>query len=170
MSTSFLIQAGFFTAIAVGGTYYLSQNPAVKSAMDETADPVVTVEAKPKSASVVSIPRQNGQFYTHSRVNRGSVRFLIDTGASAVALTLDDARRVGIDPRSLSYDRPVDTANGRTYAASVTLDEIRIGGIVVRDVKALVVKEGLHISLLGMTFLGELQKVEATPTQLILRR
>ncbi|MEM9600848.1 MAG: TIGR02281 family clan AA aspartic protease, partial [Pseudomonadota bacterium] len=62
------------------------------------------------------------------------------------------------------------TANGRTYAAKVVLDEIRIGGIVVRDVTALVVQDGLHISLLGMTFLGELQRVEATPTQLILRR
>lgn len=170
MSSGFFIQAGLLAAVAVGGAYYLAQNPAVTSEPVEETIPVRPVTPKPQSASVVSIPRSNGQFFTQARVNRGSVRFLVDTGASAVALTIDDARRAGIDTRKLSFDRPVDTANGRTYAASVKIDEIRIGGIVVRDVQTLIVKDGLHISLLGMTFLGELQRVEATPSQLILRR
>ena len=131
--------------------------------------PKATTVMTPQSASVVSLPRVNGQFFTQARVNSGSVRFLVDTGASSVALTLDDARRAGIDPRALRYDVPVHTANGRTMAAAVTLKDVQIGGIRVRNVEGLVLNEGLHISLLGMTFLGQLQKVEATSTQMIMR-
>ncbi len=132
-------------------------------------EPEPAVAPQPQSASVVSLPRTNGQFFTQARVNSGSVRFLVDTGASSVALTLDDARRAGIDPRALRYDVPVHTANGRTMAAAVTLKDVQIGGIRVRNVEGLVLNEGLHISLLGMTFLGQLQKVEATSTQMIMR-
>lgn len=170
MSPSFLFQIAVVVSIAVTGTAYLAKNSAMTD-----ADPTETVEIatkapeKPKSASVVSIPRTSGQFFTQGRVNSGTVRFLVDTGASSVALTLNDARRAGVNVQTLNYTTPVDTANGRTMAATVTLKEIRIGGIRVRNVRALVLKEGLHISLLGMTFLGELQKVEATPSQLILR-
>lgn len=170
MSPSFLFHVAAVIAIAVSGTAYLAKNSPM--ADEEVVEPTAQTSMIPKqrqSASVVSIPRSNGQFFTQGRVNSGSVRFLVDTGASTVALTLDDARRAGVNVQSLSYSTPVDTANGRTMAAAVTLKEIRIGGIRVQNVRALILKEGLHISLLGMTFLGELQKVEATPSQLLLR-
>ena len=171
MSGQLFTQVGLVAAIALGAVWYLDRH---NSAPAEVAPVAAPAPETPKpvmrqSASVVSIPRQRGQFFTQGRVNRGSVRFLVDTGASSVALTPDDARRAGVDPNSLSYDVAVDTANGRTYAARVMLDEVAIGGIRVRRVEGLVVKQGLSISLLGMTFLGELQKVEATPQQLILR-
>lgn len=173
-------------AIAGGAALYLSTDEDATTSgaeimsnlgigghtQDESPASAPSTPAKtsaPRSASVVSLPRQQGQFYAQARVNRGHVRFLVDTGASSVALTLDDARRAGIDTTTLRYTVPVSTANGRTYAAGVMLDEVSIGGIRLRQVQGLVVKEGLHISLLGMTFLGELQKVEATPTQLIMR-
>lgn len=136
---------------------------------------VQTVEAKPaitpQSGSVVSIPksRSDGQFWTDARVNHGHVKFLVDTGASSVALTLNDAKKAGIRPRDLTYNVPIATAGGRNMAAYVELKSISVGAITLRNVQALVVPEGLHTSLLGMTYLGQLQKVEATPNALLLR-
>ena len=97
------------------------------------------------------------------------MEFLVDTGASAVALTLDDARKSGVRLNSLKYDVPISTAGGLNYAAAVKLKSVSLGGITLRDVDALVVKEGLDISLLGMSYLGRLQRVEATPNALLLR-
>lgn len=182
--------------MACGGAYFINTGPEARvsaaqlwsSATGRTAAPATeadTVAAsavsadsasrqrprttRPKSASVVSIPRRNGQFFAQGRVNRGSLEFLVDTGASSVALTYEDARKAGLDLRRLQFSTPVNTANGQTYAARVMLEDVWVGGIRVRDVEGLVVKDGLHISLLGMSFLGELQKVEATPEQLVLR-
>lgn len=175
MSPSFLFQVAIVLAVAVGGTLYLAETTdeaetlAPVDAHIDAVTPTRKVQ-KPRSASVMSIPRTKGQFYAQGRVNSGNVRFLVDTGASAVALTLDDARRAGLDVRTLAYTVPVQTANGQALAAQVTLRDVRLGGVVVRDVPALVMQDGLHISLLGMSFLGRLQTVEATPTQLILRR
>lgn len=122
-------------------------------------------------ASVVSIPksRQDGQFWTDATVNSGYVRFLIDTGASAVALTKEDAQKAGLRLHELNYDVPIRTAGGRNMAARVRLKSIAVGSITLRNVEALVVPEGLETSLLGMTYLGQLQKVEATPNALLLR-
>lgn len=123
------------------------------------------------SGVAVSIPKSksDGQFWTDARVNNGVVNFLVDTGASAVALTPEDARRAGIRLHMLEYNVPISTAGGENVAAYVNLKSISIGNVTVRNVKALVVPEGLSTSLLGMSYLGELQKVEATPNALILR-
>lgn len=167
-----MFQVAILIGASIGGTYYLAGNTEV-----DVDDAVIEVqEVKPRQeaalsrGSVVSIPSTNGQFFAQGRVNSGSVRFLIDTGASTVALTLEDARRSGVDINRLVYNRRVDTANGRTMAAEVMLKDVRIGGVSVKNVRAVVLSEGLQVSLLGMTYLGELQKVEVTPNQLILRR
>lgn len=166
-----MFQAAIIVALSIGGTYYLSGNvEAEDTIMESKAVAPQQKEAPHSQGSVVSIPRTNGQFYAQGRVNSGSVKFLIDTGASTVALTLNDARKAGVDVRRLVYNQPVDTANGRTMAAAVNLKDVRIGGVRVTNVRALVLAEGLHISLLGMSYLGELQKVEVLPNQLILRR
>jgi len=121
--------------------------------------------------SVVSIPKshQDGQFWADATVNSGYVRFLIDTGASAVALTREDARKAGLRLHELDYNVPIRTAGGRNMAARVKLKSISVGSITLRNIEALVVPEGLETSLLGMTYLGQLQKVEATPSALLLR-
>ncbi|MEM7729494.1 MAG: TIGR02281 family clan AA aspartic protease [Pseudomonadota bacterium] len=180
MSPSLLFQVGLVAAVSVAGTYYLSGNMAEAEAertaqaeADKSAPKTASrVAATPtlSKGSVVSIPRTQGQFFVQGRANQGHIRFLVDTGASTVALTAPDARKAGIDLNALRYDVLVDTANGRTKAARVVLDELRIGGVRVADVEALVMSDGLHISLLGMTYLGRLQKVEVLPNQMILRR
>lgn len=126
---------------------------------------------KPKSASVVTLNKnpRDGQFWTQARVNTGTVRFLVDTGAGMVALTEKDAKKAGIKTRDLDYSYPIRTAGGENFAAMITLDRISVGAITVNDVEAMVVPKGLDVSLLGMTYLGELQSVEANKTTLTLR-
>lgn len=165
-----MFQVAVLIGASIGGTYYLANNTGMEDAVIEVEETQPRQKAALTQGSVVSIPRSNGQFFAQGRVNSGSVRFLVDTGASTVALTLEDARKSGINVNALVYNRQVDTANGRTTAAEVMLKDVRIGGVRVTNVRALVLSEGLHISLLGMTYLGELQKVEVMPNQLILRR
>lgn len=111
----------------------------------------------------------DGHYWAQGDVDGTQVRFLVDTGASSVALTGDDARRLGYDPGSLVYDVPVHTASGQTHAARIRLPSLSVGGARVRDVQAMVVQQGLTTSLLGMTYLGRLSRFEATPRALILR-
>ena len=111
----------------------------------------------------------DGHFWAEADVQGTAVRFLVDTGATTVALTGEDARRLGIDPQTLAYDTPVHTANGESRAARVRLASLSVGGARVQDVDAMVVREGLPSSLLGMSYLGRLSRLEATPQVLILR-
>lgn len=112
----------------------------------------------------------DGHFHAAGMINNTRVQFLVDTGASSVALTAADAKRAGLFPRDLKYNIPVSTASGHTFGAAVTLKSVRIGPIVIKNVQAIVMKDGLDQSLLGMSFLGRLQKFEASRDQLILRK
>jgi aspartyl protease family protein len=128
--------------------------------------------AEPMAASgeVAQITKAaDGHYWAQAQVNGRWVKFLVDTGASAVALTGEDARRLGIDLDSLDYVRPVITANGMTKAATITLDHVMVGGARLDNVQAMVVPHGLPTSLLGMSYLGRLSRFEATRTALILR-
>ncbi|HEY3815078.1 MAG TPA: TIGR02281 family clan AA aspartic protease [Caulobacteraceae bacterium] len=111
----------------------------------------------------------DGHFWAEAEVNGHSVRFLVDTGATDVALTGDDARRLGIDLSTLTFDRSVSTAAGMSKAAKVDLDYVSVAGARVDHVSALVLTNGLQTSLLGMTYLGRLSKFEASQNALILR-
>jgi aspartyl protease family protein len=112
----------------------------------------------------------DGHYWALADVDGQPVRFLVDTGSSAVTLAAPDAARLGLDVKRLHYDRPVFTAAGHEDAASVTLDHIDIGGARVEHVKALVMKAPMPSSLLGMSYLGRLARIEATPDVLILTR
>lgn len=127
----------------------------------------MTPEAMGQTASVAKAG--DGHYWAEADVNGTRVRFLVDTGASTVALTLADAQRLGLQTDKLDYDRSVVTASGQTRAAAVTLGEISVAGARMTDVEALVIESGLESSLLGMSYLGRLASFEATRTALILR-
>lgn len=97
-----------------------------------------------------------GHYFVRADVNGVSVLFLVDTGASDVALTREDARRIGLPVDRLSYNMPYNTANGVAYGARVRLATIAIGPITEKNISGSVVKEGLDYSLLGMSFLKTL--------------
>ncbi len=176
MLTKTLSSAAVILALSIGGATYLNGKAKAvdakkEMAVAEAAKTPVKTRKKQTSASVVMIPKdsRSGQYHYKGRVNSGYVDFLVDTGAGAVALTLADARKAGIKDRDLKYDVPISTAGGRNYAARVTIDQLALGGIMLRDVEALVVPKGLETSLLGMTWLGQLQEVKATSNALLLR-
>lgn len=123
----------------------------------------------PASSTASVAKSADGHYWAQAEVNGKAVRFLVDTGASAVALTPSDAARLGFSSDKLIYDRSVQTANGEVKAAVVTLPNVKVAGANVRDVAAIVMQEGLETSLLGMTYLGRLSRFEATPNSLILR-
>ncbi len=103
----------------------------------------------------------DGHFWAQARVNGRPIRVLVDTGSSAVALTLADAKALDLDTSHLDYDRSVATASGPAAAAPVTLHSVSVAGAEVADVHALVVAGGMDASLLGMSYLGRLSGFSA---------
>lgn len=111
----------------------------------------------------------NGHFFITAEVNGSPIQFLVDSGASHIVLTQQDAQRVGLRPNNLRYDGRTQTANGVAAYANVDLRQVRIGQLAVYDVDATVVDSPLNISLLGMSFLSELDGFEVRGDRLILR-
>jgi aspartyl protease family protein len=112
----------------------------------------------------------NGHFEADVTVNGQKIEMLVDTGASMVALSQEDAKRVGLIPENLTYSMTVMTANGRARAAPVELGNVSIGPISRRDVAATVAEEGkLDQSLLGMSFLETLGSMQMQTDELRLR-
>jgi aspartyl protease family protein len=116
------------------------------------------------------IKTADGHFWADGTADGATVHFLVDTGASSVFLTPDDARRLGLDPSNLIYNQTVRTVGGDSLAASVKIDSLSVAGVRVPDVDALVIGRGLPASLLGMSYLGRLSRFEATPSTLVLNR
>ena len=111
----------------------------------------------------------NGHFEVRGEVNGATVPFMVDTGASSIVLSSEDARRAGLDPDELSYKTPIMTANGSTTAANVTLDSVKIGAIERRNIRAMVAQDGrMAGSLLGMNFLNTLSGFSVRGDRLIL--
>jgi aspartyl protease family protein len=140
--------------------------PALRPAQ-VIADEAALPAASGSPAQVVKSP--DGHYWADAAVNGKAVHLLIDTGATAVALTADDARRLGFQPESLDYAYSVTTANGPARAAKVNLASVSVAGAEISNVDALVIDKGLQTSLLGMTYLGRLSQFEATPSSMILR-
>jgi len=114
--------------------------------------------------------RLDGHFNANVAVNGKQIAMIVDTGASSIVLTPEDAAKAGIDTRNLAYNIPVLTANGRTFAARVRLDKVAIGPLDRTNVDALVAKHGaMTQSLLGMSFLSRLRSYEFSGDFLTLR-
>ncbi|HZD92435.1 MAG TPA: TIGR02281 family clan AA aspartic protease [Pseudolabrys sp.] len=112
----------------------------------------------------------SGDFALAVHINGARVPMVLDTGASDVVLTDDAARAAHLPLEVLDYSVTVDTANGHTRAARVTLDKLAVGGLIERGIPALVVKKGgLKTSLLGMSFLNRLSSWEVRGDRLWLR-
>jgi aspartyl protease family protein len=137
-----------------------------------TARPVTTAAAAPSnSRSVVISPGRNGHFQIEGRVDGRRLDFMVDTGASLIALTERDAAMLGIHPAQGDYTAAVRTANGTVRAAPVELDMVEIDDIVVRNVAAMVLPEGaLSDNLLGLSFLQRLRRFEYSGGKLVLEQ
>jgi len=98
----------------------------------------------------------SGHFFVDAAVNGTTIRFLVDTGASLVALSPEDARAAGISDGLLDFSQTINTANGQTHAAQATLRSVRLEQMEMLDVPAVVMQQAMPISLLGMSFLKRL--------------
>jgi aspartyl protease family protein len=112
----------------------------------------------PTNSRIVVIKSENGHFGADAYVDGRRIAFMVDTGASQIAIRASDAARLGYHPRAHDYTIKVDTANGVGRAALVELNRVEIGDIMLRDVPALVVPdEALNVNLLGMSFLSRVR-------------
>ncbi|MFZ0606553.1 MAG: TIGR02281 family clan AA aspartic protease [Xanthobacteraceae bacterium] len=119
----------------------------------------------------VEVARSNGgDFAITAQINGVRAHMVLDTGASSVVLTQSDAKAAGLPIDLLDYSVSIDTANGRTRAAPVTLDRVAVGSLEEKSVEALVVQPGqLQMSLLGMSFLNRLQSWQVVGDRLVLK-
>ena len=131
----------------------------------------IAIEADERGGQAVRIRKQiDGHFIARTDVNGVSVNMVVDTGASTIVLTQEDAGRLGFDIAQLVYSVPVQTANGRSFAAKVRLPGVSVGAVRVTNVEALIARPGsLHQSLLGMSFLSRLRSYEFSGDFLTLR-
>ena len=143
--------------------------PAARTARADTALASPAPARLPAGPAATIRKAADGEYWANGVVNGAKVRFLVDTGASAVALTPDDARKLGFDMAALNYGYRVVTAGGSTRAAAVKLTSVTVAGAKLSDVDSLVIEKGLDTSLLGMTYLGRLTSLQATRQAMVLQ-
>ncbi len=130
----------------------------------------VTKGAPAAGGSVALTADSRGHFITTGTVNGMSVQFMVDTGASMIALSVDDAKRAGVNYLTGTRGR-VQTANGTTIVYMVKLDAVQVGDITVNNVDAAIIEgDKLPIALLGMSFLNRMEMRRAGDTLTLIRR
>lgn len=119
----------------------------------------------------VSINRSwDGQFRVIAQVNGRDVGLMVDTGASLVLLRNDDAMRLGIPLDELDFSTPMTTVNGKSFVAMYYLSNVTVGDVAVQNVRAAIAQKGeLHSSLLGMSFLEQLEETVIQKDRMTLR-
>lgn len=162
-------------AIVVAGlVHYETLREALAAALGGADAPVVAQAATPAAAPQRSGTEElrahaDGHYYAQAEINGRPLDVMVDTGASMVALTYEDAERAGLRLRPSDFTAQVSTANGMAAVAPVMLDRVRIGRIVVRNVRAAVCERGrLEKTLLGMSFLSRLARVDISAGRLTL--
>ena len=165
-----------FAAILVGLGTFMAQmadkmSPAAASATTAPRRAAVETEA-PASGRTLSIARDaRGHFQTDGRIDGQRIDFMVDTGASVIALNEKSAARFGLRPARGDYNATVSTANGTIKAARTRLAMVDIGGLVVRDVDAMVLPdEALSENLLGLSFLSKLKRFEYANGRMVLEQ
>jgi len=137
-----------------------------------TVRPTVPTAAATTNSRSIVVPRDaRGHFQVDGRVDGRRLSFMVDTGASVIALTASDAARLGIHPAQREFVTAVKTANGTVRAAPTRLDTVEVGDLTVRDVAAIILPdEGLSDNLLGLSFLSKLRRFEYSDGQLVLEQ
>ena len=166
-----LIVAG----LMVGAGTYMAQTadrmtaaPALAKTTSGKASPAIA----PTGTRSLSIPRDaRGHFQAEGRIDGQRIDFMIDTGASMVALNEKSAARFGLRPSPSDYKASVNTANGIIKAAPARIAMIELGELTVRDVDAMVLPdEALSENLLGLSFLSKLKRFEYANGKMVLEQ
>ncbi len=166
-----------FAAVMIGlGTFMaqiaakMTPSPASATTVDRSASS--GTDAVQAGVRSLGVPRDGrGHFLTEGRIDGQRIGFMIDTGASVVALNETSAARFGLRPSRGDYNATVTTANGTVKAARARLPMVDVGGLIVRDVDAMVLPDqALSENLLGLSFLSKLKRFEYANGQLVLEQ
>jgi aspartyl protease family protein len=142
---------------------------ASTNAVSQTSPAAPSAQAGLRS---LSIPRDaRGHFAAEGRIDGQRIGFMVDTGASVVALNESSAARFGLRPTPAQYTAKVTTANGTIKAARAQIAMMDVGGLIVRDVDAMVLPdEALSENLLGLSFLSKLKRFEYANGRMVLEQ
>ncbi|MDR2786758.1 MAG: TIGR02281 family clan AA aspartic protease [Candidatus Accumulibacter sp.] len=119
-------------------------------------------------ARVILTADSQGHFYTTGYINGTSVRFVVDTGSTMIAIGARDARRIGLDPGK-GAQAFTSTANGQVRVSLLRLDSVRVGDVVLNNVEATVHSNDLPVVLLGMSFLNRMEMQRSAGTMTLIR-
>ena len=166
-----------FAAVIAGAGVLMAgmadrMSPAPALADAARKEVTVAVAAMPAAGRSISIPRDaRGHFQTDARIDGQRIDFMVDTGASVVALNEKSAARFGLRPSRGDYNATVTTANGTIKAARARIAMMDVGGLIVRDVDAMVLPdEALSENLLGLSFLSKLRRFEYANGRLVMEQ
>ena len=123
-----------------------------------------------QTGEITSPRAPDGHYYLTLEVNGEPVRFVVDTGASDMVLTRQDAETAGIDIENAPFYRRAQTANGVVRVAPVTIETVAIGPFIDSNISASINDGEMETSLLGMTYLHRFQKIEISGGEMILTR
>ena len=158
-----LQQMGIWVLIFMGAIAVIGMWPEIQR--------TITPRQSVVDGTTIVLPRaRDGHYYLTLDINNMPVEFVVDTGASQVVLTQDDAKRIGLNPSSLSYLGTASTANGTVRTAAVRLDTVSLGAITDTSMRAVVNDGQMFGSLLGMTYLSNFDSIIIKDGQLILSR
>ncbi|MHC2584479.1 aspartyl protease family protein [Bradyrhizobium diazoefficiens] len=162
-------------AIMIGLGTFMAQMADRMSSASATSAPRPTVAVAttaPVGGRSLAIGRDGrGHFQTEGRIEGQRIGFMVDTGASVVALNETSAARFGLRPSRGEYNATVSTANGTIKAARTRIAMLEVGGLVVRDVDAMVLPdEALSENLLGLSFLSRLKRFAYANGQMVLEQ
>lgn len=179
----FIREAVLWTAAATigfAGVYYFDEMrgfaaKTIAMAVPQGQSEITVPEIEPASKtsgferSVTLKASHNGHFFAKAYINGRPIAVMVDTGATQIALTYEDAEKLGLRPHSSDYTIITQTANGYGRLAPVELDTVRIGDVEVSDLRGSVAQEGkLHVTLLGMEFIRKLRRFELRGHELVL--
>jgi aspartyl protease family protein len=172
MRSVLMIAAVALIAAVLVPRYFTQLNAGHPTPAVMAARPVAAQNPTPTDSRSVVVSRDSrGHFQLNARVDGRRLNFMVDTGASVIALTADDAATLGIHPSASEFTALVSTANGTVRAAPIELDRVEIEDITVRNVAAMVLPDGaLRDNLLGMSFLSRLHRWQFANGKLVLEQ
>lgn len=174
MFRSILFSVAALVFLSYGVSNYLAgkvAEPQAPAADADSAPQAASLRPSPGYGELTIAPDRSGNYFTTAEIDGHVTRMMVDTGATYVALTYEDAAAIGLRPGPVDYRYRTQTANGTAAAAKVHLATLRISTVEVDDVDAFVMPQGaLGMSLLGMSALSRLGKVEISGGQLVLRQ
>ncbi len=169
----FAVAAGSFVAIVWGGTDADASVEGDAAAIAEAKAEIAQAQTDKSYAAWTSgetiLPREgDGHFYASVAINGTPVNFMVDTGASMVALTGADARAAGLYWNEADVRVVAQGASGPVYGVTVQLDHVSLGGHEASNVHGVIVPEGLGVSLLGQSFLRTIEPVRIESDRMVL--